>query len=253
MRKKAVRRTRVSVGGITPINAKERRRIHEQIRAKHAWLRKRYKEVRGDPTFRVTGCKLSPCTVTERCHRAEEAQTMPSRICCRKKHSTKGLSIHDAAIAISEGRAIGECKTCGEELQYRIDHTYANDPSEKQHSFVVTRAVRLRTRAADETYDPFLLVLREIATSEVQILPTYWAHGRSNTDRGGQFPPMLSLEEWKTLFRQLDASFDELEKGIRLRAYQLYEHRGRRGGHALDDWLESEAELKGLRALRVAA
>jgi len=179
---------------------------------------------------------------------------MPSRICCPDDHSTKGISIHEAAVAISEGRALGVCKKCGKELQYRIDHTYANDPSGKQYGFVVTRAVRLGTRLADEeNYDPFLLVLREIETGKEQVLPTFWAYGRSNTQRGGQFPPLLSLEEWKTLFGRLDDSFRQIEERIRLRAYELYEKRGKRDGHVLDDWLQAEAELTEQKTLRAAA
>jgi hypothetical protein len=179
---------------------------------------------------------------------------MPSRICCPENHSTKGISIHDAALALSEGRAIGVCKKCGKELQYRIDHVYANDPNGRQYSFTVTRAVRLGTRLADdENYDPFLLVLREIETGKEQVLPTFWAYGQSNTQRGGQFPPLLSLEEWKTLFRRLDSGFDELEQRIRVRAYELYEKRGKGDGHALNDWLQAEADLTERKSLRAAA
>lgn len=179
---------------------------------------------------------------------------MPAHICCPENHLTKEISIHDAAIAVSEGRAIGVCKKCGKELQYRIDHVYANDPSRKKYSFVVTRAVRLGTRLSDgENYDPFLLVLRNTENGDEQILPTFWAHGLSGTQRGGQFPPLLTLEEWKTLFRRLDASFDELEQRICIRAYELYEKRGKRDGHALDDWLRAEAELTEPKSLRAAA
>jgi hypothetical protein len=192
--------------------------------------------------------------VTEKCENDVGGQPMPSRICCPENHSTKGISIHDAAVALSEGHAIGVCKKCGKELQYRIDHVYANDPNGKQYSFTVTRAVRLGTRLADnENYDPFLLVLREIETGKEQILPTFWAYGQTNTQRGGQFPPLLSLEEWKTLFRQLDAGSYELEERIRVRAYQLYEQRGKREGHALDDWLQAEAELTERESLHAAA
>jgi len=179
---------------------------------------------------------------------------MSSRICCPDNHLTKGISIHEAAIAVSEGRAIGVCKTCGKPLQYKIDHVYANDPRKKRYTFAVTRAVRLGTRlAGGENYDPFLLVLREIKTGEEQILPTFWAHGRHNTQRGGQFPPLLTLEEWKTLFGRLDASFDELEERIRVRAYELYERRGKQDGHALDDWLQAEAEQTEQKTLPAAA
>ena len=65
---------------------------------------------------------------------------------------------------------------------------------------------------------------------------------------------VVLLATWrKTLFRQLDAGSYELEERIRVRAYQLYEHRGKRDGHALDDWLQAEAELTERKGLRVAA
>ena len=47
-----------------------------------------------------------------------------------------------------------------------------------------------------------------------------------------------------------DAYSYELQERIRVRAYQLYVQRGKRHGYALDDWLEAEAELTELRALR---
>jgi hypothetical protein len=178
---------------------------------------------------------------------------MPSRICCPENHSAKGISIHEAAIAVSEGRAIGICKKCGKELQYRIDHGYANDPDKKQYTFAVTRAIRLGTRLAKgENYDPFLLVLREIETGKEQILPTFWAQGQDDTQRGGQFVPLLSLEEWKTLFGKLDSGFYDAKEKIRARAYELYVKRGKREGHALGDWLQAEAELTERKSPRAA-
>jgi hypothetical protein len=36
-----------------------------------------------------------------------------------------------------------------------------------------------------------------------------------------------------------------LERAIRQRAYELYVQRGRTPGHAIDDWLKAEAELRG--------
>jgi hypothetical protein len=40
---------------------------------------------------------------------------------------------------------------------------------------------------------------------------------------------------------------DDAEEKIRLRAYELYEQRGRIDGHALDDWLQAEGEILGKR------
>ncbi len=39
-------------------------------------------------------------------------------------------------------------------------------------------------------------------------------------------------------------SIDCIPNLIRQRAYQLFEARGRRRGHELDDWLQAEREIK---------
>ncbi|HTZ76217.1 MAG TPA: DUF2934 domain-containing protein [Candidatus Aquilonibacter sp.] len=179
---------------------------------------------------------------------------MASKISCPEGHSTKGITVWDAAVALAEGRAIGACKKCGKAYQYRIDHTYADDPKETVHSFVVTRAIRLEPRLSGaEKLDPFLLVLREIKTGKEEILPTFWAFGHTGAHRAGHLAPILGLDEWKKLFRQLGASVDDPQQKIRERAYQLYEQRGRLDGHAVEDWLQAEAELAGRRTLQVAA
>jgi hypothetical protein len=43
------------------------------------------------------------------------------------------------------------------------------------------------------------------------------------------------------------------EHAIRCRAYELYEKRGRGDGHAVDDWLRAEQEIKGSRNWRISA
>jgi len=42
-------------------------------------------------------------------------------------------------------------------------------------------------------------------------------------------------------------SVSDAEEKIRLRAYELYEERGKIEGHALDDWLQAEEEILGRR------
>jgi len=49
--------------------------------------------------------------------------------------------------------------------------------------------------------------------------------------------------------RQLRSSTEDLHKRITLRAYELYAQRGWREDHALDDWLDAEREILGLRLL----
>jgi predicted small metal-binding protein len=50
-----------------------------------------------------------------------------------------------------------------------------------------------------------------------------------------------------------EAASPELEARIRVRAYQLYELRGKQDGHELEDWFQAEAELAGQKARRAGA
>jgi Protein of unknown function (DUF2934) len=179
---------------------------------------------------------------------------MASRICCQEGHSTKAVAVWEAAVALSEGRAIGTCKKCAKALQYKIDHVYANDPDETEHSYVVTRAVRLNTGLkGEESFDPFLLVLREVETGKEHLLPTYWAFGQTGAHRAGYLAPILRADQWTKLFGQAGVAVDDAERKIRERAYQLYERRGRVNGYALEDWLRAEAEIANRSALQAAA
>ena len=45
----------------------------------------------------------------------------------------------------------------------------------------------------------------------------------------------------------------DLDHEIRVRAYQLYEARGREGGYELEDWLRAEEELTQKKAGSIAA
>lgn len=52
-------------------------------------------------------------------------------------------------------------------------------------------------------------------------------------------------------FRRLaldQGSVELTEESIRLRAYGIYEQRGRQEGHDVEDWLQAEAEIFGEKA-----
>ena len=51
---------------------------------------------------------------------------------------------------------------------------------------------------------------------------------------------------------QVTKSAPDLQEQIRLRAYELYEQRGRDDGHGLDDWLQAESEVTQQKAKTVA-
>ena len=57
----------------------------------------------------------------------------------------------------------------------------------------------------------------------------------------------------KTLPFGRTAAETDREELIRIRAYELYETRGREDGHDLEDWLEAEAEITGGTEMTQAA
>jgi Protein of unknown function (DUF2934) len=51
----------------------------------------------------------------------------------------------------------------------------------------------------------------------------------------------------------LQSELAKVDEKIRRRAYELYEQRGRRDGHEMDDWLRAEAEVTGKKSKKGAA
>ena len=52
---------------------------------------------------------------------------------------------------------------------------------------------------------------------------------------------------WRTGLRTQEhasESFEASQEQIRVRAYQLYEQRGREDGHEFEDWLQAESEKR---------
>ena len=131
--------------------------------------------------------------------------------CASGKHAEK-MKLYEAAKRLSKNR-LGRCShlDCGKPLQYWVQHDYANAAG--QHNFQVIRAARLWSDAEVEErdgFDPFLLLLQDENDPENRkILPIFWAPDKSGKARGGQFPPILAPEEWKILFRKLNATCDE--------------------------------------------
>lgn len=57
----------------------------------------------------------------------------------------------------------------------------------------------------------------------------------------------------KSALTSTDSQTLDPEEQIRQRAYELYEARGRGEGHDLDDWLQAETEVTGVKTRTSAA
>ena len=64
---------------------------------------------------------------------------------------------------------------------------------------------------------------------------------------------MASEQSKNTSVQPIHEPRPNLEEAIRRRAYELYEQRGRRDGHDVDDWLRAEADVKHSAAKTIMA
>jgi len=153
---------------------------------------------------------------------------MPSWICCSgPEHHLCDTGIYEAVINLSAGKAIGPSCKCGAELEYKVKRAYAEEGTTA--TYTVKRAAGLNPELLPERggYDPFLLLLRDDETGKELFLPTFWARDEGILTRGGQCPPIISLDEWRELFRKL-ARY-ETNYGACLQKVS----RGRAGGFSL--------------------
>jgi len=129
---------------------------------------------------------------------------MPSWICCSgPEHHLCEMGMYEATINLSAGKAIGPLCKCGAELEYKVKRTYANDGTTA--TYTVKRAAGLSPEPLSDRggYAPFLLLLRDDETGKELFLPTFSAPDETRPARGGQYPPIISLDEWRELFRKL--------------------------------------------------
>lgn len=61
--------------------------------------------------------------------------------------------------------------------------------------------------------------------------------------KGGKFMARTSFNLGKPSSSTMTS--DDVNKLIAKKAYELYEKRGKKAGHSMDDWLEAERIIKG--------
>ena len=64
------------------------------------------------------------------------------------------------------------------------------------------------------------------------------------TRKGASFPLSIGMANTSNTSGILSAPKEEIKEEIRRRAYELYKLRGSENGHALDDWLQAELEVR---------
>jgi hypothetical protein len=125
---------------------------------------------------------------------------MPSEVICDNRHW--GGRCLEAARKIARDGSLGACSRCGIPIRYIMTHTY---PNKGTYKFELERVIRLYAdeEAEREGYDPMLFFLRQLNGDEPRVQLFYWTKNKHNAWHVGQFPPLLSIEEFGRLHKNL--------------------------------------------------
>jgi hypothetical protein len=129
---------------------------------------------------------------------------VPSRVVCESGHY--GGRRRDAAIELSQNGSLLTCSRCGKPRHYFVSQFYPR--YEETHEYELEKVVRIYSPedAEAEGYDPMIFLLRHQKSGDKVLWPFYWVKDKRGKWGGGQFPPMLHVEEFKMAIKKLEGS-----------------------------------------------
>lgn len=132
-------------------------------------------------------------------------RNMPTMILCEDcgKQYT-GMTIRDASRALANGNALPQCPECHKPLVIKIKQQY---PLERAagiyHEYIVDKVTTVYSKEEAEKqsppFDPVMFFIREIGTEKKYFWPIYWTKDEKGRWWWGQYAPMLTADELRTL------------------------------------------------------
>ncbi len=126
---------------------------------------------------------------------------MASQIVCDNGHRDYS-GCRKAARVISQNGVLKPCQRCGSNRRYVVSHEYGKVTV--HYEVVKVFALRSPSQAEEEGYDPMVFLMKNLKSGEKIVWPYYWKKARNGKWANGQFPPLLSIEELKTVIKHLD-------------------------------------------------
>ena len=116
----------------------------------------------------------------------------------------KGLTTHEAAKRLAKSKSsTAECSKCGKLMSIRIEQEYHAEKPPKTHIYDVVKVIRLYSDQQSEEqnppFDPMMLFVHESDANKDYIWPIYWTKDRKGRWWWGQFPPMITADEFLEL------------------------------------------------------
>jgi hypothetical protein len=128
---------------------------------------------------------------------------MGSEVKCDDGHAYPGPR-RKAAREIFERGALKPCSHCGKNMHYFVSHTYPYHRVTVRYEVLRVLAMFPIDRAESEGYDPMMFIMKNLANGKKTVWLYYWTKNRHGKWANGQFPPLLSIEDFKRAIKELD-------------------------------------------------
>ena len=129
---------------------------------------------------------------------------MPSWVGCENGHW--GGRCREAAIKIAKNGALGKCSVqgCDSDVHYVVTLTFSN--SGETHRYELIKVFRTSTdsQVEENEYDPMIFLLSHLESKELTIWSWYWTVSRKRTWHVGQFPPLLTVDNFRDAFNYFE-------------------------------------------------
>ena len=129
---------------------------------------------------------------------------MVSQMKCENGHRYY-RTCREAARQISEHGNLGHCTRCGEQIRYIISLSYPYSGETVEFDVLGVHTILSSSEAEEQGWDPMILLMKQRdAVNEMPIWPYYWTKNRVGNWANGQFPPLLSVQDLKSVMEKLE-------------------------------------------------
>lgn len=129
---------------------------------------------------------------------------MSSEVKCDNGHAYPG-SCRKAAREICERGALIPCSRCGKNVHYLVSHTYPYHKVTVKYEVLRVLTLFPTDRVESEGYDPMMFIMKNLSNGKKRIWLYYWTKNRRGKWANGQFPPLLSIDDFKRAVEGLES------------------------------------------------
>lgn len=132
---------------------------------------------------------------------------MATRVECDNGHPQPG-TCRKAARELAERGSLGRCSRCGQSKHYIVSHYYPYDKLNVEYEVINVYAVLPSEQAEREGWEPMVFLMKNRQSGDRIVWSYYWTKDRHGRWRNGQFPPLLTIKDLRSVVERFGLTLD---------------------------------------------